>query len=80
MESDKFTGSNGKPSSETEAHNELIQVRAIMTCPSCEWRKAFRNQFYRRDIELMVVALKVLDWLCCPDCGDLIDLNLEFEI
>ncbi|MHA1149142.1 MAG: hypothetical protein ACTSR8_12960 [Promethearchaeota archaeon] len=58
----------------------IIQVRAIMTCPNCQWRKAFKNSFHRKDIEMMVVALKVFDWLTCPRCGELIDLNLEYNI
>ena len=60
--------------------NDLIIVRAILSCPSCDFRKKFRNQFRRSKIEEMVVSLKCFDWLCCYQCGDLLNLNLEFEI
>ena len=80
MEINRSSENIGIASSEASQEQGIIEVRAIMTCPSCEWRKTFKNQFYRRDIEMMVVALKVFDWLTCPRCGDLIDLNLEYEI
>ena len=79
METNKYSGITDNNASQSGSQ-DVIGVRALMTCPSCGWRKAFRNQFYRRDIEMMVVALKVFDWLTCPRCGDLIDLNIEYEI
>jgi len=78
MESDSNT--NGKSPSVSERQPDLITVRASITCPRCDYSKKFRNQFYRRDLELMVVALKVFDWLTCTRCGELLDLNLEYEI
>jgi len=69
-----------KSSSGSEQPPDLIQVRAVITCPSCEYRKVFRNEYYRRDLELMVVALKVFDWLTCTRCGELLLLNLEYKI
>ena len=77
-------GSNtdGKPLSGSEHRYpaDLIVVRANISCPRCDYIKKFKNQFYRRDIELMVVALKVFDWLTCVRCGEILDLNLEYEI
>ncbi len=75
-------GSNtgDKSSSSSEREPDLIIVRANITCPRCDYNKRFKNQFYRRDLELMVVALKVFDWLTCTKCGELLDLNLEYEI
>lgn len=79
MESGRSSGSGNRALN--GAHDKaIIQVRAIMTCPSCQWRKAFKNNFHRKDIEMMIVALKVFDWLTCPRCGELIDLNLEYDI
>jgi hypothetical protein len=69
-----------KSSSGSEREPDLIIVRASITCPRCDYNKRFKNQFYRRDLELMVVALKVFDWLTCTKCGELLDLNLEYEI
>ena len=60
--------------------NDLIIVRAILSCSSCGFKKKFRNHFRRSRIEEMVVSLKCFDWLCCYQCGDLLNLNLEFEI
>ena len=69
-----------KSPSASERAPDLIIVRALISCPRCDYNKTFKNQFYRRDLELMVVALKVFDWLTCTKCGELLDLNLEYEI
>lgn len=59
---------------------DLIKARAIISCPTCSYKKMFRNSFKRKDIELMTVALKVFDWMVCNKCGELLRLDLEFEI
>ena len=64
-------------SSETQ---DIINVRAIISCPSGDYQKKFKNRFPRKDVELQVVALKIFDFLTCSKCGELLDLNLEFEI
>jgi len=80
MESHDSSNVGKKSPSGSERAADLIQVRAVITCPSCEYRKVFRNEYYRRDLELMVVALKVFDWLTCTRCGELLLLNLEYKI
>ena len=65
----------GNPKQET-----LIKVRAVITCPNGDYRKKFKNQFPRSQLELMSVALRIFDWLTCEKCGELLKLNLEFEI
>ncbi len=60
--------------------NDVIVARATISCPSCDYKKVFKNSFRRKDMELMVVAFKVFDWLACNKCGDLLQLNLEFQI
>ncbi len=79
MEIDDRKNSNHDSSSDSESV-DLIKVRAKITCPNGDYKKTFRNQFLRKDIELMVVTLKVFDWLCCVQCGELLDLNLEFVV
>ena len=64
-------------SSETE---DIINVRAIISCPSGDYNKKFKNEFPRKDLELMVVAFKIFDFMTCSKCGELLNLNLEFEI
>ncbi len=59
---------------------DIINVRAIISCPSGDYQKKFKNKFSRKDVELQVVALKIFDFLTCSKCGELLDLNLEFEI
>ena len=61
-------------------NENLIKVRAIISCPSGDYIKKFRNQFPRKDLELMVVAFKIFDFMTCSKCGELLNLNLEFEI
>ncbi|MGQ4872476.1 MAG: hypothetical protein ACP6IY_00220 [Promethearchaeia archaeon] len=80
MESNRIFESGNKSSTGAKGESDIITARAIMTCPNCGWKKVFKNQFYRKDIEMMVVSLKVFDWLTCPKCGELIDLNLEYDI
>ena len=64
----------------SEDRDDLIKVRAIISCPTCEYVKKFKNQFPRNELELMVVTLKIFDWLCCNKCGELLNLTLEFNI
>lgn len=65
---------------ESEIRKDIIKVKAILSCPTCTYHKVFRNQFRQRDMEQMVVCIKIFDWLTCSKCGELINLNLEFEI
>lgn len=67
-------------SSNISDNADLIKVKAIITCPNGDYKKKFRNQFPRKDIELMVVSLKIFDWMVCHRCGEILDLNLEFNI
>ena len=69
-----------KSSSGSQRAPDVIQVRAIISCPTCSYRKNFRNEFHRKDLELMVVALKVFDWMVCNKCGELLQLDLEYKI
>ena len=64
-------------SSETQ---DIINVRVIISCPSGDYKKTFKNRFPRKDLELMVVAFKIFDFMTCSKCGELLNLNLEFEI
>lgn len=64
----------------SESNDNLIKVRAIISCPTCTYKKKFKNQFAREDLELMVVTLKIFDWMVCSTCGDLLNLTLEFDI
>ncbi len=59
---------------------DIISVRAIISCPSGDYKKKFKNRFPRKDLELMVVAFKIFDFMTCSKCGELLNLNLEFEI
>ena len=59
---------------------DIINVRAIISCPSGDYLKKFKNRFPRKDIELMTVIFKVFDFMTCSKCGELLNLNLEFEI
>jgi hypothetical protein len=72
---------NATESSFSDSEREdVIKVRAIISCPSGDYKKKFRNQFPRKDLELMVVAFKIFDFMTCSKCGELLNLNLEFEI
>jgi hypothetical protein len=79
MEIDNTKNGSGK-SLEGSADNELIKVRAIISCPNGDYKKKFRNQFLRKEIEMMIVSFKVFDWLTCNKCGELLKLDLEFNI
>ncbi len=71
---------NGKDSIDSSENSELIKVRAIITCPNGDYKKKFRNQFLRKEMEMMIVSFKVFDWLTCNKCGELLKLDLEFNI
>ena len=64
----------------SESIDNLIKVRAIISCPTCTYKKKFKNQFSRKDLELLVVTLKIFQWIVCDKCGELINLELEFDI
>ncbi|MFW9818268.1 MAG: hypothetical protein ACFFE5_01565 [Candidatus Thorarchaeota archaeon] len=74
------TKNNSKKTIGASEDSDLIQVRAIISCPNCGYKKKFRNQFPRKDLELLTVAVKVFEFITCNTCGDLIKLDLEFNI
>lgn len=75
---------------ESENHNEelslisegssQIQARIILKCPTCGYHRTFKNVFSRDKIELVVVTLKIVDWLSCERCGDLLNSEVEYTI
>ena len=69
--------SDRKDSSPVDA--EKIKVKATLECPSCGFKKSFKNAFSRKQLEQLVVAAKVMSWMAC-DCGDLLNFSLELEI
>jgi len=79
MEIELNNNTTDKTFSGSESEN-LIKVRAIISCPSGDYIKKFRNQFPIKDLELMVVAFKIFDFMTCSKCGELLNLNLEFEM
>ncbi|MFW9894319.1 MAG: hypothetical protein ACFFD7_00780 [Candidatus Thorarchaeota archaeon] len=79
MEIDNTKNDSGKPLN-SSSDNELIKVRAIISCPNGDYKKKFTNQFLRKEIEMMIVSFKVFDWLTCTKCGELLKLDLEFNI
>jgi hypothetical protein len=80
VEIDNYQGSGEKLLTDSEHSVGLIYVRAVISCPSCDYKTVFKNQFLRKDIEQIKVTLKVFDWMVCDKCGDLLNLNLEFKI
>ena len=79
METDSNKSETEKALSKSEIEKDLIKVKAILSCPACSYHKTFKNQFQLKNIENMVVNLKIFDWMTCS-CGELLNLNLEFEI
>ena len=80
MEIDFNKENSGESLNSSEGKESIIKVRAIISCPICGYIKKFRNQFPREQLELMTVAVKVFDWMVCSKCGELPNLNLEFNI
>lgn len=74
------TKNGSRESIDGSVGDKLIKVRALITCPNGDYKKKFKNQFLRKDLELMVVTLKIFDWLVCHRCGELLNLDLEFNI
>lgn len=64
----------------SENRDDLIKVRAIISCPTCEYVKKFKNQFPRNELELLVPVVKIFDWMVCNKCGELLNLTLEVDI
>jgi hypothetical protein len=74
------TKNKSRESMDSSEGDELIKVRAVISCPNGDYKKKFRNQFTRKEIEMMIVSFKVFDWLTCTKCGELLKLDLEFNI
>ena len=74
------TKNGSRESIDGSVGDELIKVRAIISCPNGDYKKKFKNQFSRKEIEMMIVSFKVFDWLTCSKCGELLKLDLEFNI
>ena len=79
MEIDKSSEQNKKTVGSSD-HDDLIQVRAIISCENCGYKKRFKNQFPRNQMELFVVSAKVFDFMTCTKCGNLLKLDLEFNL
>lgn len=80
MEIDKYSESDKKAVSSSDQTDDMIQVRVIISCPTCDYRKKFKNQFPRNQMELFVVSAKVFDFMTCSRCGELLNLKLEFDV
>jgi hypothetical protein len=76
----EYNKESGSQSIASDSIDNPIKVRAIISCPTCTYNKKFKNQFSRGDLELMVVTLKIFDWMVCNKCGELLNLTLEFDI
>jgi hypothetical protein len=80
METEYNKENSGKPLNDSELEQNKINVRAIISCNICGYKKKFKNQFAREELELMVVAVKVFDWMVCTTCGELLKLDLEITL
>ncbi|MCP4763494.1 MAG: hypothetical protein GY870_17100 [archaeon] len=58
----------------------LIDAYIFLRCPNCGYSRRFRNQFTADNMELIIVTLKIVDWLSCEKCGDLLHSEFEFHI
>ncbi|MHA1913517.1 MAG: hypothetical protein ACW990_04395 [Promethearchaeota archaeon] len=74
------TQENKDKAASSSENDDLIRVTANISCPSCSYKKKFKNQFPRKDIEMMVVSIKVFDYLTCSRCGDILKLDLDFNV
>ncbi len=79
------TGNSGKvnhdPAPGGKPHEKsVIKVRAKIYCKECGFEKSFRNQFTRENIELIVVTFKILDFMTCPKCTEMLSTDFEYEI
>ncbi|TFG24324.1 MAG: hypothetical protein EU529_04480 [Promethearchaeota archaeon] len=79
MEIDYNNNNGNDIKSTNKLASDLIKVRATLSCPSCSYKKSFKNQFRLKNIEHMIVSLKCFDYMTCS-CGELLSLNLDFEI
>ncbi|TFF96695.1 MAG: hypothetical protein EU547_06165 [Promethearchaeota archaeon] len=82
MEIENLNSGYSSSQNEIRDENGMIKVRVVIKCPNptCSFKKSFKNQFHRSDIELLSVSLKCFDWMCCERCGELLNLDLEFKI
>ncbi len=58
----------------------LITAKITLQCPNCHRTRRFRNTFTGDKIDLILVSIKIIDWLSCDDCGFLYNTGIEFEI
>ncbi|MHA1684326.1 MAG: hypothetical protein ACTSUE_25540 [Promethearchaeota archaeon] len=77
LNSEKLSGIE-KEGDDSPSESKIL-VKAVLACPNCGYRKAFKNKFDREEMEMLVVSAKVMAWSVC-DCGELIEFSLEFEI
>ena len=72
------TGEAGERKGSLEESGK-IKVKVTLECPSCGFKKSFKNAFTRNQLEQLVVAAKVMSWAAC-ECGDLLAFSLELEL
>ena len=71
---------NANKTSSRSNDNNLINVRVIISCPTGDYKKKFKNQFPREQMDLFLVSARVFDWMTCPKCGELLNCDFEFNI
>ena len=76
----ELNNKNIERSSSDSDTSSLINVRVIISCPTGDYKKKFRNQFPREQMDLFLVSARVFDWMTCPICGELLNCNFEFNI
>ena len=59
---------------------EIITVKITLRCKNCEYKRIFTNKFTPDNIELILVTLKILNWLTCDSCNTEIKNEVEFVL
>jgi hypothetical protein len=56
--------------------NATLNIR----CERCGYSKTYKKEFHREEIELLIVTLKIFEWLTCEICHQLYVFTLTFAI
>jgi hypothetical protein len=57
-----------------------IKVRISIICPRCGYERVFGNELTIDKMELILVTIKIIEWLTCEICDTLFDNTIEFTI
>ncbi|MHA1869947.1 MAG: hypothetical protein ACTSU2_11640 [Promethearchaeota archaeon] len=57
-----------------------IKTTILVKCPNCGYKRKFKNEFTLDKMDLIIVSIKIIDWMTCDRCGSLLNTEVHFTL